>query len=245
MSDQEVMILVGVAAAASLVKSTLGVGYPIFLLPVLALFMDLADAIVVVAPSNLAMNAVLLWNVRSEAGKSHTLRRFLGWSIGFAIIGSLAVPILPEVVLRLLLIGIVLVFLINRRRSPQFVLSPERVHTFTPAAGALAGLFQGATGVSGPVITPWFLSQGLGRNAFVYSISSAFALAGLAQIIGLAGQGLFTDDLLFPSLLIIPVALAIVPIGLWVRRRVSAQTFEGLVVLLLIGSAVAILVRMF
>lgn len=245
MSGQELVILFAIAVVASLVKSTVGMGYPIVMLPVLALFMDIADAIVIVAPSNLAMNAVLMWDVRRWSHESATLPRFLRWSVVFAIAGSLAVSVLPEVLLRLLLVGIIALFFVNRRRTPQFELSPERAQKLAPVAGALAGLFQGATGVSGPIVTPWFFSQGLGRNAFVFSISAAFSLSGLAQIVGLAGQGLFTTDLLWPSLVLIPVALAFVPVGLQVRERVSPQRFETLVVLLLVGSAVTILARLF
>lgn len=245
MSGDEVAILVALAVFAALIKSVAGMGYPIIILPILALFIDIADAIVVVAPANLAMNVMLMWNVRAEARSSPTLRRFLGWSVVFGIIGSLAVPVLSERVLRLLLVSIVGLYLLNRLRAPQFSLSPDRGRRLAPLAGSLAGLSQGATGVSGPIVTPWFLSQGLERDAFVFSITAAFCLSGGAQLVGLAAQGLYTDDVLGPSLLIIPVSLAAIPIGLGVRRRVSTSSFERLVVAILVFSAVTILARLF
>jgi len=56
----EIIFVLLVGGFASIVKSVTGFGYPIVLLPVLALFLDISDAVIIVAPSNLFLNLRLV-----------------------------------------------------------------------------------------------------------------------------------------------------------------------------------------
>lgn len=243
MTTAEMMIVVVVAAFAGIVKAITGTGYPLILLPVLALMIDVGEAVVLIAPSNLYLNAKNGFTVRHERRNAHTLPRFLAGGFVGTVLGSLALPILSETVLRIVLIVIVALFLINRLLNPTVQLSRQRAEKFAPVVGGVAGLFQGATGLGGPIATPWFLSVGLSRDAYLYSVSITFILTVFAQVVLLAVQGLFTWTLLALGLALIPLAVLVFPLGLKIRQHVSVEVFERLVLVLLAVSIVLLLIR--
>lgn len=243
MTTTEIVIILGTAAVAALIKSTTGMGYPLVLLPVLALFIDVAEAIVIVTPSNLVLNSKLTWKMRERHSEAITLPRFLiGTAVG-AIIGTALLPILPDRSLRVALIIIIVLFLINRLSPWSFTLSEALGEQLAPPVGVVAGLFQGAAGISGPIVTPWFLSLNLARDAYIYAIGMVFALSGVLQLGVLAIQGSFTRDLFLIGIALIPVAFAIFPLGAIVRNRISVVAFERIVLVLLAASGLSLLVK--
>ena len=81
MTTSEIVLVLLVGAAAALLKSITGVGYPLTLLPMLALFMDVSDAVVIVAPSNLFLNVKLVWGMQDERKNTITLPAFSCWRV--------------------------------------------------------------------------------------------------------------------------------------------------------------------
>lgn len=245
MSTNEIIIVLVVGALAATIKSITGMGYPLVLIPVLALFIGVAEAIVIVAPSNLVVNARLAWSVRHERAEAVTLNRFLaGGAIG-AVVGALLLPSLPEDLLRGVLVGVIVLFLINQFRSHRATIEDDTGAQLAPAVGGVAGLFQGAAGISGPIVTPWFLSLGLRRDTYLYAIATVFAVTGIAQMIGLAAQGLFAGEVLALSAALIPLTFLSFPVGVAIRNRISVETFHRVVLGLLALSAASLIVRMF
>ena len=235
------ILLIGVFAA--LIKAITGMGYPIILVPVAALFVPIADAIVFVSISNFVLNVTLAWSTRHARQAIPGLSYFLGFSILGGIIGSVLLPNLPDLIIRLLLIAIVAAYLGNRLRSPHWHVPPRQQVLLSPIVGCLAGIFQGAGGISGPVVSPWYLSFKLSRSAYVFAITSVFAVSGLAQIGVFLLQGSFTSNLASIALLLVPGTLAVQPIGLRLREKFSTKIFESLVVTILIAAALSILVK--
>ena len=100
MSNTELLIILIAAIVAALIKSVAGFGYPLTLIPLLAVFIDVADAVVIVAPSNFVLNLRLLWNVRDRRHKVEGLASFIPGAISGAVIGALLLPVLPGRLLR-------------------------------------------------------------------------------------------------------------------------------------------------
>ncbi len=241
--EQFVVVLV-VAAFASVVKSTTGMGYPIIVVPIYSLFAPVVDAVVVVALANLVLNTQLVrqtWPARDEVP---TLRAFLVGGVVGSVIGALAVSVLPERVMRLVLVAVIIAFVANRLREPRS-LSPERARTWAAPVGGLGGVFQGAAGISGPIVTTWFLSIGLTRDAFVFAICTAFAITGAVQMVVLAGSGLYTTELVVLSVLQLPIVLAMMPFGERLRERLPVERFDQAVIAVLVVSAISLAIRSF
>ena len=247
MSTSEIIVIVAVAAFAALLKSVTGMGYPLVLVPALALFIDITEAIVLVAPSNLVLNAQMSWGARAERNNARTLRPFLAGGVVGSVIGALLLPVLPDRLLRLLLVGIIVLFLANRLRRKQRTessdSSPAQNDSLAPIVGGIAGVFQGAAGISGPVVTPWFLSRRISVDAFVFAITFTFALTGAVQLVVIAVGAQFGSQLLL-GLALIPIVLLVVPLGSALRRRMKTSAFENLVLLILAAAAISLVVRM-
>ena len=243
MTTTEIVIVLLMTAVAALVKSTTGMGFPLVLLPVLALFMDVADAVVIVAPPNLFLNCWLVLSTRHERHNVPTLARFTVPSVVGTVLGALLLPILPETLMRMILVGIIVLFLGNHLSGRSFALSEARSTQLSPVVGGVAGVFQGAANVAGPIVTPWFLSLGLRRDAIVHALAAFFALTAIIQIVVFALRGVFTTRLLGLGIALIPVAFLMFPLGVRIRQRISVEAFQRLVLVLLAVSAVSLLLR--
>jgi uncharacterized membrane protein YfcA len=240
----QIVIVVLAAAVAAVVKGTTGMGYPLTLIPVLALFIDISDAVVIVAPSNLYLNASISWSLRGERHNARTLRPFVLTGAVGAALGAVLLELLPDRTLRLFVVAVIVVFVVNRFRGEGTGLSPRLADRLAAPVGGVAGFSQGAAGLSGPLVIPWFLSLGLSRDTYIFCITWTFALTGMVQIVVFAIQGTFTLRLLLLGLGLIPVALAMLPIGVLIRERISVQVFERAVVGMLIISAASIVIRL-
>ena len=244
MSTNELIIIIGVAVIAALLKSITGLGYPLLLVPVLALFLDIADAIVIVAPSNLVLNGQISWVNRSHKSGARTLKPFALVGIAGTIVGTILLPILPDRGLRIALIGIVVAFIISRRSKADDAVErdPTSTDRYAGGVGFVAGIFQGAAGVSAPVVSAWFLSRQIAVDAFVFAVTASFTLHGSVQLLVLLFQPQFSDELLL-GLILVPFALVMVPVGAFLRKRLNAARFEQLVIAVLIVAAISLFVR--
>ena len=213
-------------------------------MPALALFLDIAEAIVIIAPSNQILNLQIAWATRDERQNARTLNPFLiGGAIG-AVIGTLLLPFLPDRGLRIVLIVIIVAFLVTKVRGGETAEAsgPLESDRFSGGAGLVAGLFQGAAGLAGPIVTSWFLSRRLGVEAFVCGVAMAFAVLGFAQLVVLAFQPSNYGDLWF-GLILIPFSVAMIPIGARIRERINTAMFETVVLGILVIAAISLLVR--
>lgn len=244
MSTTELVIIIGVTVIAALLKSITGLGYPLLLVPALALFLDIADAIVIVAPSNFVLNAQIAFVNRSQASAARTFRPFMFAGVAGTILGTLLLPILPDRALRIALILIVVAFVIRRQRTSERERDSTSTDNFASPIGFISGVFQGATGVSGPVVSAWFLSRQLAVDCFVFAVTASFAVHGGVQLLVLLFQPQFSDDLLL-GLILAPFALLMVPVGAFLRKRLDTSRFEQLVIAVLIAAALSLLARVF
>ena len=244
MTGDQIFLILGIAGVAAVVKSIAGFGYPLLLLPVLAQFIDVVDAVLIVAPSNLYLNLGIAWKLRETRTEAKTLNVFMVTGLVGAVGGTLLLPLLPVQTFRLILFIILVAFLINRLSGLKFMMADETAHRLAPVVGGVAGLFQGAAGVSGPIVTPWFLCVDVNRDTFIFSIASFFALTQIGQMIVAAIQQLYNRDSIIIGLLLIPLGILSVPVGAIIRERISVTAFERVVIVLLTISATTLLLRL-
>ena len=95
--------------------------------------------------------------------------------------------------------------------------------------------------MSGPVVAAWHQGLRLPRDAFVFSIATAFGLIGTTQTITLAVNGHLEGRVLV-SLAISAVVLISVPIGPPLRRRLSGAAFDRAVIGLVLASCISLTV---
>lgn len=244
MTGVELTIVLVAVVIGAISKAVTGMGMPVIVIPVAALFVDIGDAVVVIALPNLFANAVLVVRERKHVHETRDLPALaITGGIG-AVIGTLLFVNVPDEPLVIALIIAIVVYITTFFLKPDLRTSPEQSRRLSPFAGLLAGTFQGAIGISGPVVGSWIHSFRLPRGAHIFSVTLLFLVAGSAQLVVLVVSGELGGRIVATLLACIPV-LAVIPIGTRLRDRISGRGFDLAIVGMLALSSIALCVRTF
>ncbi len=138
-------------ALGGVLKGATGAGVPVIAVPVIAAFVDVRFAVMVMVVVNLMTNTRQIWTFRdTRLPEGFALRFGLAGAVG-ALIGTGLLVWLPEEVLSAMLAGLVFAYIGLRLARPDFRLSMEVARRFVIPVGAIGGVFQGAAGISAPV----------------------------------------------------------------------------------------------
>ena len=234
------LVVVGVAVIlGAIVKSVTGMGLPLIALPIISLFVSPEAGIAVLAIPAIVQNAGIVstnWHARRD---TRGLWLFCLAGGAGVVIGTLSLGAVPEQVTLIALDATIITWLYQRWRNPDHEVPRHKERIYSPVAGLIAGVFQGGSGVSGPVVAAWHQALRLPRDAFVFSIATAFGLVGTVQTITLAAKGHLEGRLLV-SLLISAIVLGSVPFGPPLRRRLSGASFDRAVLVLVVASCLSL-----
>lgn len=243
MTGAEIAVVLGASLLGAFVKSITGMGYPLIAVPLITLALGIEDAVVVVAAPNLMANGLLCWGARDGRHESRDLGVLVGFGFVGAILGTYALVSVPEDPLLIALVLTIAVFVVNFVRSPELRIAASTSRRWSPGVGFLAGVMQGAVGVSGPVVATWLHGYRLGKSAYVYSVTAIFGVTGLVQFALLVGAGKLTGErALVSALAFVPVA-AMIPVGTRLRHRLGGPGFEQAVLGVLVLSGIALVVQ--
>lgn len=244
MSGLELAVVLAAVVIGSISKAVTGMGLPVIVVPIAALFVDIGDAVVVIALPNLLANGVLARSERSHYTDTRNLPALAIAGVIGATIGTILfvnVPDEPLVIALIVAIGfyIALFFL-----KPDLRTTAETSARWSPLVGGVAGTFQGAIGISGPIVGSWIHSFRLPRGAHILSVTSLFFITGATQLAILIVSGELDGRIVATLLACIPV-LATIPIGTRLRDRISVRHFDLAIVAMLAVSSVALCIRTF
>lgn len=243
MTGAEIAVVLGASLLGAFVKSVTGMGYPLLAVPLIALALGIEDAVVIVSGPNAVANAALCWQARDGRSDARDLPVLVGTGFLGAFVGTFLLITLPEDPLLVLLALTIIVFVVNFLRSPELRLAPATTHRWSPVVGSIAGIMQGALGVSGPVVGAWMHGYRLPAQAYVFSVTMIFGVAGSVQLVLLASTGRYTGDRLTVSALALIPVVAILPVGMRWRRRLAGRGFDLAVLAVLLASGVALVIR--
>jgi uncharacterized membrane protein YfcA len=228
------VIILATIAMGALIKGITGLGLPIFAIPTLAIFVPVDTAVIVMALPSLVANAwlIIVHRVHLPMMKKH--RHFLGLGFIGSLVGTWLLANLDDEFLRILLacwLGIYLIQLFTgKARSAMF--SGEA--GLAGPLGFAAGTLQGATGISAPVIAPYFHAHGLALSPYAFAVACTFALLSLGQVSAMVTVDLLTPTLLGYSLLATITTMLFIPIGVRLAGRLSRESFDRMLPVLFI-----------
>ncbi len=243
MSGGELAVIVIAIAVGAIVKSVTGMGLPIIAVPIMSVFIGAETAVAAIALPNLAQNIALVVRHRSSIVQAHYLARFALSGIIGAVIGTLTLGVVPESVTLAVLLAALTGYIVTSIRQPDLQLADDTARRWSSPVGAVAGLFQGAIGISGPIVGTWHHGLRLSRDAFVASVSAVFTISGASQVVVLATRNKF-DGLLTVALILAVFVLATIPLGHRLANRLSAERFQHAILGLLSLSALSIAYRL-
>jgi len=243
MSGLEIAVCMAAIVIGIGVKAVTGMGFPLIAIPVVALFVSVEDAVVVIALPNVIMNAVICWRTRRESLHTRDLPVLATASIVGAVIGTGLLVSMPERPLILALAFTVFAYVGYAVTRSEGQLSPQTTRRWSPAVGLVAGVMQGAVGISGPPVAAWIHAYRLPPSAFVFSVSLLFLVAGAVQLALFVGYGMLAGPRLWIALAAIPLVLGMIPLGERLRVRLGAHRFDRVVLAVLLLSGASLLVR--
>lgn len=243
MSGVEVAAILAAVVVGSLAKAVTGMGLPLIAIPIASLFIDVETAVVVIAFPNVLANAVLATQERSSYSETRDLPALAGFGVVGAVAGTVLLVNVSETPLLIAVILAITGYIVLFFAHPEFRTTPRRSRQLAPAVGSVAGLFQGAIGISGPIIGSWIHSYRLPRSAHILSVTALFLITGLAQLTVLIISGELSGRLLATTLACVPVLLSI-PVGTRLRNSVSARGFDLAIIGLLLLSVLALTLQL-
>lgn len=225
-------------AVGAFVKGVTGSGLPQLAIPVIATFVGVEHAIVVMSIPGVVTNTWLLVAHRRHRSETRDLPVLLITGSLGAVAGTYLLRSLDEHVLSVVLATMVFTYIGLVIFHPTFQLPPRVTRRTSPAVGTVAGVLQGATGMSGPLVITYLHSYRLPKEAYVFSITTMFQVFAVVQTITLAVVGLYTTDRLTQSLLSLAPIMIMLPLGARVAKRLPHQMFDIAVLAVMALSAV-------
>ena len=243
-TGSELVFVLFAVVIGSLAKAVTGMGLPLIAIPIASLFIDIETAVIVIAFPNVLANATLGARERHSAGETRDLPTLAITGVIGAIVGTVVLVSVPETPLVIALIASIVGYIALFFAHPDLRTTPQQSRRLAPAVGGVAGVFQGAIGISGPIVGSWIHSYRLSRGAHILSVTSLFFITGLTQLVILVLNGDLSGRVVATLLACVPV-LATIPIGTRLRGSVSTRGFDLAVVGMLGVSAVALCLRTF
>ena len=203
----------------------------LIMLPLVAWVVGLRSAVPVLTVAMTIGNLSRIWWSRGELDRAVVLRFALGAMpatvLGTAIYAGAPTDWLGRFV------GVFLIASVPLRRILATDLFRMRLRYF-PVLGAIVGLVSGLIVTTGPLNTPFFLSYGLRRSAYVGTEAVCAMVMHLARGATLARYALLTWETLALGLVLGATMFA----GTWLGRRVldrmSDRIFLGIIEALLV-----------
>jgi uncharacterized membrane protein YfcA len=238
---QELLIIAIALAAGGTAKGLTGLGLPMVAVPVLAGFLGVERAVMIMIMPVLVLNIWLSWTLRDCAKEVPEMRRLLLPSIPGVLLGAGILYLANERLLSSVLAIWILVYLVRRYFSPTLTLDGDARRRVAPAVGFGAGAMQAATGISAPVLVPYVDSLGLSSRGYVFAVATVFSmLSGTHFIVMMSLQAYSLEQLAESMLAVIP-AIAFVPLGSKLRGLIEPQVFTRIIRVLMFVMAMRLI----
>lgn len=241
----ELAAIIAALAVGAFVKGVTGTGLPQVAVPVLAAFLGVERAVIIMSIPGVVANVWLVGSHARAARQTRDLPSLVIAGVAGAVIGTVLLTTVDGRVLSFLLGALILVYVAMRILAPDFSLSRTVSAWLSPPVGLAAGALQGATGVSGPLLSTYLHSFAMAPSAYIFSISALFLVFSVTQVITLVGLGAYTSTLLAEGFLALAPVAVFLPLGTWVGRRLDARAFSNVVLAGLVVAAGVLLWQVF
>lgn len=219
--------VIGVIVFSGLIHGMLGLGFPMVATPMLATMMDVRSAILVTLLPTMAVNIASI--AGSQSGME-TARRYLPL-VGFALLGSVigtsVLALTDPAPFRMLLAGLILLYLWDGLRVPRQWLEDNQLPAMA-LFGIGAGLAAGTTNVMVAVLIIYFLSLETPRSVLVPAMNACFLVGKTSQIVVLAIAGLVSLRLAFETTPLAVAAVVALLLGRRLHSRIEIKTYQSI-----------------
>ncbi len=245
MEFPNIAIIAAVLSLGAFTKGATGMGLPLISMPILTSTLGLAHAIGVLIIPILVTNlwqAIRFGDERRDGRMVFLLPMIFASFLGIGI-GTAGLALLNERLLVLVLACTIFVYVALRLARPDFTLGAKGAMRLSAPVGLIAGVFQGATGISSPVAATYVHAMRPHYRAHVFALSAIFFASTVAQVPALASAGILQGQWLIEGMVaLLPVALFL-PLGQKVGGLIDQVIFDRLILVFLLVIAVVLIVQ--
>lgn len=230
----QILLVTAIAlAAGGFVKGISGIGMPIVAIPILAGAVGIERAVIVLVIPGIVVNGWIAWQERKHWADTPEMPVVLLTGCVGVFGGAWLLYIATERFLSIVLVLWIGIYIAMRLIKSDFVLSTAVRTRLAPFIGMIAGLCQGSTGISAPVLATYMHSMRLRPDSYVYAVTLPFMVLALAQLISYMIIGMYTPRLYMESVLAVFPALLAIPLGVRVRGLINQEVFDWIVLLMI------------
>ena len=220
-------------ALGGTLKGATGAGAPIITIPVIASFYDVRIAVIIMVIPNLLTNISQIYQFRKTILPIFFTFSFaLGGGMG-AFAGTILLVNLPIKILTLSVALIVIIYIVLKLIVPSWKLAYQRATKLVFIMGAGGGVLQGSAGLSAPVSITFLNSMKLERNQFIPTISVYFGIMSIFQMPTLYYYDFLDIQFILVSIMSTIVLMCFMPLGSWIAKSISKETFDKVTLILL------------
>jgi uncharacterized protein len=220
-------------------KSGFAGGAGVVAVPLITLFLPIQDAIVVMLPLLLLMDAKTIHYYRGKANWA-ILKQLLPAAIAGIALAGIALSALSEVTLTLLLALISIVFSMWQKLTP--------ILGRLPGAALLWGMTSGITSTlihaGGPPLNIYLLAKQLDKLVWLATAGIFFGVMNIVKLIPYTLNEQWRMELFLVATAFIPLAFVGVWLGKVIQTKISEQRFAQSCRMLLLLSGILLLLKL-
>ena len=234
MTGAETAVLVVSVLIASTTQVTVGFGFALLSVPLMALALPTREAVVVSTILGLVTSSFQAWHGRRDVERDLVARMAASALIGLPL-GWLLFTRVDDDVLRALL-GVSVILAVLLLATNRVATGSRRLDV---VCGALSGALASSLSTNGPPLVFALQARGLPMQVFRPTINTVFTVSGVVSLTAFLLSGDVSRDALVHSLTAIPVLLIGSRVGFRLRGRVPETGARRLVLSLLALAGVA------
>ena len=231
----DLLAVVVIICIAAVLQSISGFGFSLLAMPLLSIFVDIQDAVVIATLCGIFTNAVHLRKDFQLVERSIARRISLSALIGMPL-GVVVLSVFSATHMRALIgaVIVVLVFLMMR----NFILKTENTNVDI-VLGAFSGLLATSVSTNGPPLVFLLQSKQLDPWRLRATLAYVFTISGCASFIVLMIAGKGSIEAFQYAMLSLPAMYLGTVVGRRASLRVTQEAFKRLVYVLLLATAVS------
>lgn len=230
MTPESLAIIFVALAIGSLAKGMTGLGLPPVCISILAVFFGVEHAVVVATIPVAFSNVQIVWMWRSRWRDVPSPALALMAAVIGVGGGTWVLANIDERALTILLAVWIAFYLVTVIFGLRIEPEGKAAGALSPLLTLLAGVSQGATGMSGPFIATWAHAWGLVKETYVFATSLLFMAISCTQVVGVTVAGLYDHERVVQGLLAIIPVMIFVPLGMRLTKRISPRHFNWIIV---------------
>lgn len=231
----DLLAVIVIICIAAVLQSISGFGFSLLAMPLLSIFVDIQDAVVIATLCGIFTNAVHLRKdfqlVERSIARRISLSALIGMPLGVVVLSVFSATHMRAIIGAVI---VVLVFLMMR----NFILKTENTNVDI-VLGAFSGLLATSVSTNGPPLVFLLQSKQLDPWRLRATLAYVFTISGCASFIVLMIAGKGSMEASQYAMLSLPAMYLGTVVGRKARLRVTQEAFKRLMYVLLLATAVS------